>query len=95
MAAVWVPDVVFLDLVMPGMDGLKVAELLRAQRGPKELTLVALTGDTTDASRRRAGEFGFSHFLLKPSDPHTLKQLLSALARTHGVLGPATMLRAE
>jgi len=49
----------------------------------------------TDASRRRAGEFGFSHFLLKPSDPNTLKQLLSALASTHGVFGPATLLRAE
>jgi len=61
----WSPNVVLLDLVLPGMNGWKLGEILRARDESKEITLIALTGDSSQASRHRAFEFGFSYFLLK------------------------------
>ncbi len=74
------PDVVFLDIAMPGMNGYEVARRLRQQADRKRLTLVALTGYGQDEDRRRAIEAGFDHHLIKPTSIDELAQLLQAAA---------------
>jgi PAS domain S-box-containing protein len=72
------PDVVLLDIGMPGMDGLEVARRLRQDLGLKEVLLVALTGYGRDEDRRRTQQAGFNAHLVKPVDLHALEPLLSA-----------------
>jgi CheY-like chemotaxis protein len=73
------PDVVLLDLGMPGMSGYVVARLLRAQTGLEGMTLIAVTGHGRDEDRRQALEAGFDHHLLKPVDPAHMRALLDSL----------------
>ena len=74
------PDLVLLDLTLPGADGHEVARLLRARLNPRPL-LVALTGHTGAADIRAAVEAGFDHFFAKPCDPGQLDFLLRACGR--------------
>jgi PAS domain S-box-containing protein len=72
------PEIVLLDLGMPGMSGFDVARALRADPALRELTIVALTGWGQDEDRRRTREAGFDHHLVKPPDPDALERLLAA-----------------
>lgn len=68
-AAEFRPDVVLCDIGMPGeLDGLGVAQRLRAMDGLSESTLVALTGYGSDTDVARCLEAGFTYHLLKPVD---------------------------
>ena len=69
------PEIVFLDITLPGMDGYEVASRLRAELGSR-LQLVAVSGRGRDEDRERALGAGFDHFLLKPLDPTFLESLL-------------------
>ena len=69
------PEVVLLDLGMPGMDGFEVARRLRAEHHG-DLKIVAQTGWGQKADRRRTREAGFDEHLAKPVDLATLQQLL-------------------
>jgi PAS domain S-box-containing protein len=69
------PEVVFLDLSMPGADGFEVARRLREFAG-EGLRLVALTGHARDEDRRRTEAAGFAGHLVKPVDPSELVRLL-------------------
>jgi signal transduction histidine kinase/CheY-like chemotaxis protein len=71
------PDVVLLDLGMPGMDGYEVARRLKEGLAPPDLLIVALTGWGQDEDRRRTREAGFHHHFVKPVDPNDLRQLLA------------------
>ncbi len=72
------PEVVFLDLCLPGLDGFEVAAWLRKQDALRNTLLVAITGSTDSDHRRRATEAGFDHFFLKPVDFADLDQLMAA-----------------
>ena len=72
------PQLVFLDIGLPGMDGYEVAQRLRRQSGLRDVCLIAATGFGQEAERRRCLEEGFDHFLLKPFDPTELEALLAA-----------------
>jgi PAS domain S-box-containing protein len=77
------PDVVFLDIGMPGMDGCEVARRLRQQPGLEHVVLVALTGWGQQEDRRRTAAAGFNHHLVKPPEPKALEVLLSDLQKHH------------
>jgi PAS domain S-box-containing protein len=79
------PQVAFLDLGMPGVDGYEAARRLRA--GDEPPVLVALTGWGQAEDRRRTREAGFDHHLVKPADLAALRELLDAIASEAG--GPA------
>lgn len=72
------PDIVFLDIGMPGLSGYDVARGLRAATGP-QLTLVAVTGWGHAEDRRRTAEAGFDHHLVKPADMAAISSICNAL----------------
>jgi signal transduction histidine kinase len=72
------PDIVFLDIGMPGLSGYDVARGLRAAAGP-QLTLVAVTGWGHAEDRRRTAEAGFDHHLVKPADMAAISAICNAL----------------
>jgi PAS domain S-box-containing protein len=79
------PDVVFLDIGMPGMDGYEVARRLRQQPGLENVVLAALTGWGQQEDRRRTAEGGFDHHLVKPVEVDALGKLMAtAKTRTRG-----------
>jgi len=71
------PDVVLLDIGMPGMDGYEVARRIRANPANRNMSLIALTGWGQDEDRRRSVAAGFDHHLVKPADIEQLRQLLT------------------
>jgi CheY-like chemotaxis protein len=73
------PDVVLLDIGMPGMDGNEVARRIREQPRYAGTRLVALTGWGQEEDRKRTHESGFDHHLTKPVDIAALQSLLSQL----------------
>jgi len=76
---VYKPDVVLLDIGMPGMDGHEVARRIRRMPRGRELTLIALTGWGQDRDRKRSELAGFDYHLIKPADVGALETLLSSL----------------
>jgi CheY-like chemotaxis protein len=78
------PDVVLLDIGLPGMDGYQVARALRADPELAHARLIALTGWGAEEDRRRAQEAGFDHHLTKPVDLAVLEDLLRRLQMQAG-----------
>jgi CheY-like chemotaxis protein len=74
------PDLVFLDLGMPGMDGYEVARRIRSEPDIAHIKLAALTGWGQEEDRRRTAEAGFDCHLTKPLDARTLDAVLAQLS---------------
>jgi PAS domain S-box-containing protein len=74
------PDVVLLDLGMPGLDGYGTAERIRATPWGARTLLVAQTGWGREADRRRTAQAGFDYHLTKPIDPAALRRILGEAA---------------
>ena len=74
------PDVVLLDIGMPGVDGYEVARQIRSSAAHGDVLLIALTGWGQEEDRARATRAGFDHHLLKPPDIDRLRSLLVARA---------------
>ncbi len=77
------PDVVLLDLGLPGMDGYQVALQLRRQPELKSLKLIAITGFEWNNARHRSEEYGFDDHLVKPIDLDRLHALLIKIESNH------------
>jgi PAS domain S-box-containing protein len=75
-AAALRPDVVLLDIGMPGMDGYEVARRLRQDPDLGAAVMVAVTGWGQEDDRRRSHEAGFTFHLTKPVDPRLLEEFL-------------------
>jgi CheY-like chemotaxis protein len=71
------PEVILLDLGMPGLDGYAVCRQIRAQPWGRTARIVAVTGWGQDENRRRTAEAGFDDHLVKPVEPARLLTLLS------------------
>jgi len=76
------PDIILLDMEMPGADGFETAERLERASGDKHSAILALTGnaDLRDAALHDAR---FTASILKPADPGLLLVLLSSLVPKH------------
>ncbi len=70
------PNVVLLDIGMPGLDGHEVARRLRALEATKDCRLIAISGWGTPEDRKRSYDAGFDHHLVKPFDLGVLDSLL-------------------
>jgi len=71
------PDVAFVDIGLPLLDGYGVATRLRAEAGPKVPRLIAMTGFGRDADKQRAHDVGFDQHIVKPASIEALKQALA------------------
>ncbi|MGI4720167.1 MAG: PAS domain-containing protein [Janthinobacterium lividum] len=80
LAAAFRPQVAFLDIGMPGMDGYDTARAMRQVAGLENLTLVALTGWGADSDRQKSSAAGFDHHLTKPVQLDVVQELLARLA---------------
>lgn len=82
LAREYQPDVVLLDISLPGMDGYAVARVLREAPELHHAKILAMTGHGFEEDQRKAIEAGFDRHLLKPLELDLLEVLLSELADT-------------
>ena len=67
------PDLVLLDIMMPGMDGFEVAKSMRGHPSSEQIPVVFVTALTDEASRLKGMELGAVDFVTKPIDPDALR----------------------
>ena len=75
------PDVVLLDIGLPGLSGLEVARRIRKHAELESIVLVAMTGYGLAADRQRSKEAGFDHHLVKPADFDQVRKILASVAQ--------------
>jgi len=84
------PEVVIMDINMPGMSGYAVAHELRERHGPLAPLLIAISGVWTQSADAALGKaIGFDHFLMKPCEPRHLLRLLASLRAAPDASGAA------
>ena len=76
------PDLVLMDLMLPGMDGLNCLRTFRQIPGFQQCPVVIVTALNDAAKRRKSRELGAINYILKPDLFDQLPQLLASLART-------------
>ncbi len=74
------PDIVLLDIGLPGLNGYDVARRIRQEPTLQNVVLVALTGYGQDADRQTSQQAGFNHHLVKPADFVKLKNILATVS---------------
>lgn len=79
MQAVFRPDIMLLDIGLPGMDGFEVARRIRTHHGRDQIVLIALTGWGQEEDLQRSREAGMDHHLVKPVNFDTLERLLAGM----------------
>lgn len=87
------PQVVLLDIGLPGLDGYEVARRMRALPGGGDCLLIALTGYGQQDDRRRAHEAGFDLHLVKPADPDAVVELIQDWQRDRSTRAAETATR--
>jgi signal transduction histidine kinase/DNA-binding response OmpR family regulator len=80
MTEEWPPDLVFLDIGLPGMDGYEVARQLKRREHAHAL-LVALTGYGQESDRRKSFEAGFDQHIVKPPQFATIEAIIERTGR--------------
>lgn len=71
------PDVLLVDIGLPGLDGYQVAQQVRQENAKEKLMLVAVTGYGGELNRARALAAGFDHYLVKPVNIKALQSVLA------------------
>ncbi len=80
VAAAYLPQVVLLDIGLPGMNGFDLCVIMRGLPGLEKTVFIAETGWAQEEYRHRATAAGFDHFLVKPVALETLEALLNDIA---------------
>ncbi|MGH7278355.1 MAG: hybrid sensor histidine kinase/response regulator [Candidatus Rokuibacteriota bacterium] len=75
------PDIMIVDIGLPGVDGYEVARTIRAKLDGRGIRLIALTGYGREEDRLRAAAAGFNAHLVKPVDPERLEEVLADPSR--------------
>ena len=75
------PDLVILDIGLPGMDGWKILEAIRSQPATRDIPIVVLTAHAERESQHRADEGGADAFISKPFQPNDFRQKVLDLIR--------------
>jgi len=75
------PDVIVIDLMLPGMDGLDVCRMLRAEEGTSRIPIIILTAKASESDRVVGLELGADDYMTKPFSPRELTARIKALLR--------------
>jgi two-component system phosphate regulon response regulator PhoB len=75
------PDLIVLDLMMPGIDGLEVCRRLRADERSRSIPVIMLTARATEADRIVGLELGADDYMVKPFSPRELMARVKAVLR--------------
>jgi putative two-component system response regulator len=79
------PDVILLDIVMPGMDGYEVCKRLKAGESTREIPVIFITAKSDEESRRKSSALDAAAFITKPFDAMTVLQVVKThLWLVHG-----------
>jgi CheY-like chemotaxis protein/two-component sensor histidine kinase len=78
------PDVIFMDIGLPGLSGHEVVTRMRQELGMTEAYIIALSGYGTEEDRRKSARAGFDSHLVKPLDPAALPGILASAERRPG-----------
>jgi two-component system cell cycle response regulator DivK len=84
------PEVVLLDLILPGIDGWEIARLLRRERMTRRATVIAVTAIANTEDQARAIEAGCDEVLTKPVSP---SHMLATIRRYVGIPAPVVTAR--
>lgn len=84
------PDLIILDVGLPGIDGWEVLSRLRADENTADLTVLILTAHAQDETKARANADGADAFLSKPFRPHDLRVVAQQLIEPSATNEPAT-----
>ncbi len=79
VAADFRPEIVLLDLGMPGLDGYEVARRLQQDPATRDAVLIAMTGWGQAQDRNRSAQAGFHHHVVKPVEPANVEALLDEI----------------
>jgi two-component system chemotaxis response regulator CheY len=71
------PELILLDLVLPGTSGLRLLEHIRSKRAWKNVPVLVVSGDAHPATVHHVAELGVAGFLVKPFEPERVKRELS------------------
>jgi len=71
------PDMIFLDIGMPGMDGYETARAIRAEAEGQQVVLIAVTGYSQAGAVQQSRQAGFDAHVVKPLDNETLRKILA------------------
>ena len=85
IAQEYVPDVVLLDIGLPGLNGYEVARQIRKQPSLRNVVLVALTGYGQESDKQASTEAGFNHHLIKPARIAEIRQILETVAERRDI----------
>lgn len=66
------PDLILMDISIPGMDGWEATRVLRQDPATQEIPIIALTAHALPDDRKRATEVGFTSYLAKPIEPNAV-----------------------
>jgi two-component system CheB/CheR fusion protein len=80
-AADYKPELIFMDIGLPGLSGHEAAQKIRTELGMTDVYMIALSGYGTEEDRKRSLRSGFNAHLVKPLDPSTLPGLLATAAK--------------
>jgi CheY-like chemotaxis protein len=87
VAAAFSPEVAFLDIGLPKINGYELARRLKAAPNTRHTLLVAVTGWGQENDKRQASDAGFDHHLVKPVEPHQIQAVLLKARSGQGPTG--------
>ncbi len=87
------PDVILLDIGLPGMDGFQVAQHVRADPDNSAIVIVAVSGYGQEEHRARSTQAGCDHHLVKPIEPAIVSELLASLHSSRHGASPENIVR--
>jgi len=73
-----VPDIILLDIMMPGMDGYKVFEILKDDEATSSIPVIMVTARTQEVDKSRAEKLGVAEYIFKP---FSLQNVIDAISR--------------
>ncbi len=82
LAGTHLPDLILMDIALPGIDGVEAAQRLKAEPSTAPIPIVALTASVMEADRARFGVAGFAGLIAKPIDVLTFPDQVLAYCAT-------------